>query len=875
MHTVYFCCRFSEKSKSVFRKQFELMRKFLLSIILIFQIALLSAQGPVSSAYHNMTSRFNSYFYARQRILEVESALKENYDWNYNRILPIYPQYDTTFSVAQKTPLEDCIKKASISIQRHPGSKWEYDSYILVGKARVYGSEFPEAIETFKYVNTRSNNKTERHRALVELLRAFVEANEFNNAASVTDFLRKEKLNAENQRKLYVNQAYLYQKRKDYDKTVHNLVQAEELMASGRERARINYIIGQIYQELGFEAEAYRFYKRTLKNGPEYELSFYTKLNMAQVTELTKNSDRKKVKKYFKNLLRDPKNIEYKDKIYYEMGGFELKQGNLPEAIDHYKSSVQNSTNNERQKAYSYLKLSEIYYDSLADYEVAKLYYDSTASVMPKDEEGYEAIIERQQILEEFVQHIVVVRTNDSLLTLSTKSDAELNEIIDGILDVKEAELLENKKKLKKEQRRTANRNNNLGPQSEGTTISTTTEGVWYFYNNSSISRGRSEFIRKWGQRELEDNWRRRNKATEVSTPELESKIVASEQVSEQSNDDEVIDRQTEKDKFFSSIPQSQESKNELLAQIEEAYYQIGNIYNFKLEEKNNAIDTFEKLIHRFDTSSYRPEVLYQLYLLYKNIDPPASNAKADQLLKEFPESIYSKLIFNPRYREESLALNQKIQEIYASAYDMFHTGNHNQSITLINNTLSRYEKSDYHDNLQLLKVMNQGRIDDIYKYQYELNNFIKNHPDSELGEYAKKLLKASEEYQINLFSSSRGRYTSKFNQKHYFILVYNTKPELTSNIPTEIDNFLNENNLKMTTGNLVLDEKYSMVLVNELPGKGSASSFLDLFTKSNNLEVTYKGEIFYPLVITIENFEILYESKDLKSYLTFFEKYY
>ena len=76
------------------------------------------------------------------------------------------------------------------------------------------------------------------------------------------------------------------------------------------------------------------------------------------------------------------------------MAGFELKQGNLNEAIDYYELSVQSSVQNERQKGYAYLKLGQIYYDSLRKFELAQAYYDSTVNVMPKDEEGYEQIKE-------------------------------------------------------------------------------------------------------------------------------------------------------------------------------------------------------------------------------------------------------------------------------------------------------------------------------------------------------------------------------------------------------------------------------------------------------------------------------------------------
>ena len=38
-------------------------------------------------------------------------------------------------------------------------------------------------------------------------------------------------------------------------------------------------------------------------------------------------------------------------------------------------------------------------------------------------------------------------------------------------------------------------------------------EGKWYFYNQAALTFGRTEFRRRWGDRKLEDNWRRSNKA--------------------------------------------------------------------------------------------------------------------------------------------------------------------------------------------------------------------------------------------------------------------------------------------------------------------------------------------------------------------------
>ena len=850
---------------------------YIFILFLLCQTSL--AQGPVSGLYHNTTARFNAYFYANQDILQVEQALWSSMIGTTVRFYLSTLPSTRFFLLPRRHLLKIASKKASISIQRHPESKWAYDCYILLGRARIYGSEFTEAINTLKYVNVKSDDKNERHEALVQLLRAFVEAKEYDNAVAVSDYLNKERLNPENQRTLFLNRAYLYQQVEDLNKTVQNLVLAEALLKDADEKARINYIIGQIYQQLGFDAEAYRFYKSTLKYSPTYELSFHTKLNMAQVSQLAKSSDRKKIEKYFRRLLRDRKNEEYKDKIYYEMGQFELKQGNLKEAMDYYRLSVRNSTSNNRQKAYSYFQLSELYYDSLANFEMAKLYYDSTASVMPSDEENYAYVKERQEILTEFVKHIKTIRDNDSLLNLATMNDGAISAYLDEVIAEKVRAAEDEKRRRKREERR-QQQFENLDKQGTGATISTKTEGVWYFYNITSVSRGQSEFIRIWGQRQLEDNWRRKNRSGAGANIGVDESVTLSEQVAQdleaaEAAAEEGIDVAAEKEKMLATIPKSLEDQIKLLAEIEESYYQLGNIYNFQLEEKDNAINAFETLIVRFDTSAYKPEVLYQLYLLYKDYKPPAAEQKAEQLQREHPESVYAKLISNPRYREEDLAKNQKVQEIYSVAYNLYKEGEHKASMAMIDSTLNMFDESDYHDNLQLLRILNLGRVDDVYKYQYELNSFIRLNPESELQEYAQQLVSASEEHQINLFSSSRGQYVRTFNTQHYFLFVYDPKGSFAETIIEDMVQVIEDNNLQLAVSGVVLDEKYSMVTVIDLPGKSSAEAFVRMFRSSAAFLQEHKGEIYYDLVITEENFDVLYESKDLKTYLNFFEKHY
>ncbi|WP_421764066.1 tetratricopeptide repeat protein [Ekhidna sp.] len=846
--------------------------KKVVSICLIVFLAGCSPykNNPLSSSFHDLTAHYNAYFIAKENINEIEKSIFESQRWNYNKVLPIYAQFDSVKSASLKTEIEDCIQKASIAIQRHPNSKWEDDSYILVGKARYYAMEFPDAIETFKYVNTHSEDDNARHHALAELIRSFTEFQEYKNAVAVTDYLAKEKLNKENQKRLHLNSAYLYQKKGDQSKMVGSLVKAEALLSSS-DKARINFIIGQTYHELGFESEAFRYYKNVLKNNPNYELEFYSKLYMAQVTELAKEGDLKKIQKYFKSLLKDPKNKEYRDKIYYELAGFELKNGNLEEAIINYELSVRNSTNNNRQKGYSYLNLGRIYYDSMKNFVLAKSYYDSTVNTMPKDEEGYQEIKERQEILVDFVEQIVTIQKNDSLLHLaSLPEDSVLSIFTEQIQAQRETA----KAKRKREKEAAVNRARNISQSSGENLIATANTGaVWYFNNSNALSRGRGDFLKKWGDRALEDNWRRKNKAP-VDGPEEE---VIYQEVSESTGEDETeISVEEEALQLMAKIPSTEEEKIPLLAEIEVALYNLGNIYNLRLEEDANAAESFEKLLDRFPDTEYEAEVLYQLYLLYKNINPQLSSEKGEVLKKKYPETVYAKLVDNPNYREESFAISEQLKKLYKKLYGNYKNGQYDEVLFSTDSVLNIYEESEFIDNIALLKVLTVGQTEEDHRYQFELGEFIKKYPESELNAYAQTLLKASETFQQKRYNSAKARFIKDFNQKHLMVLVYDIESDLTDQLPATINAYLQEKNLNnLRTGNLILNEEKSMLLINIFPGKGTAINFMSTLNDELNLKETFKGQKIDVFVITEDNFDIFYRTKDVSAYLTFFEKNY
>jgi tetratricopeptide (TPR) repeat protein len=275
-----------------------------------------------SKAFHNTTAHYNGYFYAKDEIVKIEKTILKSKNDDYNRILLLYPGVDSTLAKSYDKEIQEAVKMASLAIQRHPNSKWVDDSYILVGKARLYSLDFGNAIQTFKYVNTKGKNPNTRHEAIIQLSRTFIANRELNNAEAAFDYLSKESLSKVNRKNYLLEKAYYYQVREDYDNMVRNLTEATPLLKKRDRPGRIYFIIGQVYQKLGFEAEAFNFYKKCISTNPEYEVDFYARLYMAQVAEISRSRDLASARKSFKKLLKDSKNRDFKDKIYYELGVF-------------------------------------------------------------------------------------------------------------------------------------------------------------------------------------------------------------------------------------------------------------------------------------------------------------------------------------------------------------------------------------------------------------------------------------------------------------------------------------------------------------------------------------------------------------------------
>lgn len=849
------------------------MKKGLIYITLLaLSLAGCSSQSNTvtSKAFHNTTAHFNGYWYANEEIAKIEKDnLKAHVD-DFNEILLLYPPLDSVRAKGYDKEIQEAIKMASLAIQRHPNSKWTDDSYILVGKARLLSLDWGNAIQTFKFVNTKSKNPDARHEAIIQLARTFTEHNEYNNAIAAFDFLEKENLNKVNRKNFFLQRAHYFQKRENYDYMVRNLTQAIPLLKKNDRRGRVYFIIGQVYQELGLEAEAFNFYKKTISTNPEYEIDFYARLYMAQVAEISRSRDLASARKSFHQLLKDSKNKDFRDKIFYEMGVFEFKQHNLNESITNYNLAVREGSNKQIDGE-AYLRLGEIYYDTLKNYPLSQAYYDSAVSALPTTYENYKAIQARQQVLNTFVKNLNIISWQDSLFTLAKMDTASLRKHIADVLESQKKPEVKTKKK--KRIRVSLNQANS----SIANTDASFELSDWYFGNPAAVALGQTEFARIWGSFELTDNWRRSVRTSGgLSRPQPGQPVAEATRTAATENIPVADPVQVEFDRIFQELPLTDSAIAHAHRKIETALFSLGDIYYFDLKETGNAVTSYESLLTRYPETQYRAETLYKLYLIFKDSNPAKAEQFAHELKKKFPDSSYAKIIVNPNYLQESGLVAEQQKLIYKKAYDHVEGGDYGNAAVLIEEAISLGE-TEFVPNLKLLSIIIIGKTENISQYQLSLEEFIKANAATNLANYAQRLLDASRSLTLQREKEKGIQYISSFEEPHFFVLISEKKDAIESTAAKTLEQFNTTHftKSKLKVSNLILTDTYTLTLVSDLIDFATAKAYYKSFNEKRDTLGGLANYKFRYFVITKDNFDIFYRTKGIDEYTRFFEKNY
>ncbi len=772
----------------------------------------------LSRTFHEMTARFNILFNGTQSFNKGQEKIDKDFHDDFADILPIFPFTSKDASALASSDMDRAIKKCEKLINMHsitvkpkvknsktlsPSereffNKKEYngyvdDAYLLMGKSHFYKQEYTEASELFHRILNDFKGESVIPEAQIWLARVSVRTLQYKDAYEILNPLQN---NAEFPKKLlnelYPSMAEYYLSQKDYKQAITFLEKSVPVEKKKKIRTRYLFILAQLCEKTGDLKQASDYYSQVIKLNPVYDMAFNARINRALAFQQG-FSNSSEIENELLKMLRDDKNLEYLDQIYYALGNLAAKEGNNTKAVDYYRKSIQSNVNNQQQKTRSFLTLANLYY-SFPDYPNAQMYYDSALVTLDPGYPGYEALSVKSRSLTRLVKEINTVQLEDSVLKLSKLPEPELMALVDNIIESErkkaEAEQLRIQNQQLDQQlgNELASQNNSRQPITEGTR--------WYFYNDAAKSLGYREFRLNWGNRKLEDHWQRSVKASSTFGAGSDETETVEAEAAAPVNKFSKMSREY----YTVNIPRTDSAVAASLRRVELALYNMGIIYKNDLKDLDKSTAAFKELTKRYPQSDYLLMSYYNLYTLARDQN---NQAMADYykniISSQFPESMYAKVLTNPKYVEELEEAENKIKRYYTETYELYKSGNYAEVISR-----SKYAQENFSNNPLIprfvyLGMLSEGRNADQKVFRENLLALISKYPQSDVASDAQNLIdymdkehpEIKEEHDIIV---SKKLYQPDFDTEHLFAFLIdkkmNTNQLIFNIINFNLDNF-------------------------------------------------------------------------------------
>ena len=852
----------------------------------------------ITRTYHNITTRYNVLFNARESFKGGMKRAEQSVRYDYTQLLPLFLYGDEIVAMAVAGDMDVVARKATKAINLHsikakpkvgnsgmtPKQRQFYNKrefnkhmdecYMLIGKSYVFAGDYFLALQTFSFMENEFPDEESLYEARIWKAKALMLDGSIHEAGRVLndlwgdpDFPDNKALLSE----LSATTADFHIRQNDHATAIRYLNIAVENTRRRNTLMRYRYVLAQLYMIQGDFINASGLFRRIIRMNPPYDMAFNATINLAAASR-GGGTDISDAKKQLYKMLRDSKNIEYRDQIYYSLAEIELHEGNHEKAIDYFQKSAQASTMNLPQKTRSYLTLGNIFYDN-RDFIIAQAYYDSAMVNMQPNHPDYSQILARTRNLDALVRNLNNVQFQDSVQRIARMSENERNRFINGIIsDLRLKEQREKEADAIRQQQYVTNvsRRSALPDPSA--------RSVWYFYNPTMVNQGIIEFESRWGRRNLEDNWRRTNRGT----LEMAMGIThGDEDEDEDAATSRVQDIYTP-EFYLQDIPLTDSMLVISHRLIEESLYAAGYIYYNDLREFAPAAALYEDLIRRYPQSMYVVPAYYYLYLIYTEMGNN-SNAERNKnlLLTQAPESVFAKIVLDPEYLDRLAQQTSEAEQLYEQTFNLFNQNNFHLVISNATDALERFPNDKLAPLFDYLKALSTGKIVGTNEAMREqMIRITTERAGTEIAAAAQNLISyidqiAPELRQTEQIERARTLYTYNEEEPHLFVLMVDARENMNQLMfdirSFEVEYFIND---RLMIERIDINPRTTFMTVKGFSGFQRAMEFYHSFLSETDYHKNIQHD-YSIFMITENNFEKMDNEGNIEDYLEFFKLEY
>jgi tetratricopeptide (TPR) repeat protein len=890
---------------------------FYIILVVVFAGCSTEKNTRTTRAYHNVTSKYNIYFNANESVKKGLLAVETRMDDDFTQILPIYKENEPAAAKMVKSDMDYAVVKCSKLVEIHSltkkpkrkrgGGSRKYqefasqeefnkyidDSYLLMGRAYFYQQNYFAAIDNFSYVVRKYPKEETADEAQIYLIRAYTELERYIEANEVIQTIQGyDDFPKKFGRDLALATANYYLKQKEYTDAIRMLDIAINKTFWRKDRARLLYIVAQLYEEMGQNDRASDTFAEVARISPDYRMAFNARINSAGV--FSGNGDSAELKKQLNKMLRDKKNVDFRDQIYYALANLLMKEGNREQAMEDYKMSVATSFKNQFQRALSAITLADLYFEDL-NYRGAQSYYDSAMIIIDENYPNYKNLELRYRNLTNLVENLLTVEREDSLQKVAQMPPGEREALIARLMQ-EEQERQRNAENLAMQDSRDQGyyRSNRyrMGMGNSGGT-------GWYFYNPQTVSYGKVTFQQQWGRRTLEDDWRRSNKST-VSMGEEE------ETAQDTANVVQRVQDPLKKEFYTQDLPLTDSMMMISNNRIRDALYNAGKIFKSEFEDYPRSAESFESLNTRYPANIYLLSAYFDLYDLYELMgDKEKSNYYRNLIILNYPKSKYAQYLMNPNFFVEMEARLDSLNKLYAETFRNYKLGRYRNVLALSAEMNQMEPDSMITPKIDFMTAIAQGTQSDMQEFESLLKGYLEKYPKKEPSPLAKEILTLIQDstlanYQklvemgyineeikneelldkTDVNDEFGGKFSYDEDLLHYFVIAYPRKDEKKldlNRLKFDLANYNIDHYTKVDydieTENL--NDNMAFVVVRAMNNKENALIYHGSIIRRASVFQSLQGIEYLNFVISSTNYREVMTEKELADYLKFFVKNY
>lgn len=685
-------------------------------------------------SFHQTKVKYNIFYNGNIAFQEGQQATIKAHEDDFTTVIPLYPVSDHKATEASTSQMDKmiekcrkCIKLHSIKAKPKPDPKKRQDPkykkwleqeefnnqmdkvWIRLGESEFSKGDFLGSIGTFTYIIKHYDYDPDVvAQSQLWMARAYAELGWQYEAEDLINKVNVDALSRKHSSQYASAKADILLKGKQYHEAIPFIKLALPDQKRNFYKPRFQFVLGQIYQLEGRNKEAVDAYKKCIKMIPPQDMEFQAQINKAILQG----------KSSIRTLQKMAKLSKYKDQldnIYGAIGDIYLANGDTAKAVESYQTGIDKATQTGSAKAAILIKAGDIYYMQ-RNYEKAQPCYQEAMSIISAEHEDYARLRKLSSTLDALIAEYNVVVLQDSLQALAKLSPEEQRKVAEKIV----ADLIEAEKKAEEEALIAQREAENSGLQSVDTRNMLGGPGGaaadWYFYNEQLIRSGKQQFTKKWGNRPLEDNWRRISKAVMasfMSDTNEDDLTHSNDSISTDSIGQNGLKIETDNHKpefYLQQIPKTEEDFAISDSLIANALFNLIFIYQDEIGDQELADETFAEFQRRFPNDPRIAEINNQ-----RNPDPEYI-AKLRRMLAE-QDSIYE-LTYNAYKKSEFATV--KTNKVYAE---------------------ETFPMSPLMPRFLFLNAVAVARTDGQDAFVVALKDMVTRYPENELSAMAKDML--------------------------------------------------------------------------------------------------------------------------------------